>query len=227
MPYLVIDTETSGLPDYKLPADDPSQPRLAHLAMIGLDDAGAETFRQDIYVKPDGWRMEAQATEINGLTDEFLMEHGVPVRAVLEAYSDEILSGNVVVAFNAQFDCKIMRGELRRAGMPDLFEETKNSCVMRPMVTLCGLKQGNTNRPRWPKLIEALAYFGHTHTEAHKAMSDAEGAAILFRELRSRGLLQDPRVHYAKNKPEGTPSRAKKEKTGLTQVTTGSFPDSF
>ncbi|MEY4951800.1 MAG: hypothetical protein RL299_224, partial [Pseudomonadota bacterium] len=43
MGYLVIDTETSGLFDFKKPADDPSQPRLASLAMIWADDDGNET----------------------------------------------------------------------------------------------------------------------------------------------------------------------------------------
>jgi len=32
--YLVFDTETTGLFDFKLPADDPSQPRLASAAFI-------------------------------------------------------------------------------------------------------------------------------------------------------------------------------------------------
>lgn len=201
MGYIVIDTETSGLPDYKLPADDPAQPHLAHLAMIYLDDDGEETGRDDFYIKPDGWTMEAEASAVNGLTDEFLAANGESIVSVLQHYSRLILAGNSVVAFNAQFDCKVMRGELRRAFMDDLFERTKNICVMRPMVKLCGLKQEGSNRAKWPKLGEALAYFGHGQTDAHQAIADAEGAAILFRELRKAGLLPEASVHYAKEKP--------------------------
>ena len=208
MSYLVIDTETNGIFDYKLPADDPAQPRLAHLATILLDEHGAETARRDFYILPDGWKMTPEASAVNGLTDEFLMEHGVGVEYALGYYSGLIDEGFSVVAFNAQFDCKTMRGELRRAEMPDLFEKTKNICVMRPMMKLCGLKQANGKTPRWPKLGEALAYFGHKQEGAHQAINDAEGAAILFRELRARNLLPDASVHYAK--PGGKADEARK-----------------
>lgn len=205
MSYLVIDTETNGLFDFKLPADAPGQPRLAHLAMIRLNADGVEEDRADIYVRPDGWSMpqgEGSAGAVNGLTDDFLRENGVDVRDVLAAYTAEIENGRVIVAFNAQFDCKIMRGEFRRADMPDLFEQTKNICVMRPMTALCRIARANGSGLKFPNLTEALAYFGHTRTGDHLAMSDAEGAAIVFRELKARGLLPEAAIHYAKEKPE-------------------------
>lgn len=52
--YLVIDTETTGLPDWRLPADAEGQPRLASWCFI-LADAGA----------------------INGLTNERLQAEGL------------------------------------------------------------------------------------------------------------------------------------------------------
>lgn len=148
MKHLIIDTETSGLFDFKLAADDPSQPRLAHLAMIYADEEFNVEAVEDFYVRPDGWKMEPDATAVNGLTDEFLAEHGVGIAEVLQAYSLPVVKGRAVIAFNAQFDCKVMRGEFRRAGLPDLFEQTNNVCVMRPMVKLCGLKQPGSNRSK-------------------------------------------------------------------------------
>ncbi|MEW5421915.1 hypothetical protein HNS03_08340 [Amorphus sp. 3PC139-8] len=82
--YAVIDTETSGLFDFKLPADAVGQPRLAHLASIYVDENAEVLDRKDFYVRPDGWRMSAKATEINGLTTEFLRENGVPIGGVLD-----------------------------------------------------------------------------------------------------------------------------------------------
>ncbi len=208
MKYLVIDTETNGVFDFKLPADAEGQARLAHLAMIYLDEDGNEERRGDIYVVPNGWTMSAEASAVNGLTDEFLVEHGSDVRNALQVYQNAVEDGRAIVAFHAQFDCKVMRGEFRRLGLPDLFEQTNNICVMRPMVKLCGLKQAGTNRPKFPKLGEALAYFGLGQTWAHQAVSDAENAAILFRQLKARDLLPTASVHYAKEKPEGTPGKA-------------------
>lgn len=215
MSYLVIDTETNGLFNFKLPADAPGQPRLAHLAMIRLEDDGRESDRTDIFVRPDGWTMPqgpGTAGDFNGLTDAFLHANGTDITFALRTYADEIIAGRVIVAFNAQYDCKVMRGEFRRAGMPDLFEQTRNICVMRPMTAVCRIP--NRNRPgfKFPNLTEALAHFGHVREGDHLAVSDAEGAAIVFRELMARGLLPEPAVHFAKEKPEPKPPAARRRR---------------
>lgn len=215
MSYLVIDCETSGLFDFKQPADAPGQPRLAHLAMIRLADDGREEDRADLYVRPDGWSMPqgpGSAGAVNGLTDEFLSANGGDVRDALNAYSDEVIAGRVIVAFNAQYDLEVMRGEFRRAGLPDLFERTLNICVMRPMTKLCRIPNPNRGGFKFPNLTEALAHFGHVREGDHLAMSDAESAAIIFRELKTRCLLPEAAVHYAKEKPEPKPSAPRRKK---------------
>lgn len=212
MSFLVIDTETNGLFDFSQPADAPGQPRLAHLAMIFLDASGAEERRDDIYVRPDGWSMTAEATKVNGLTDEFLAANGEDVREALAAYRDAIVSDRVIVAFNAQYDCKVMRGEFRRASLPDFFEQTRNICVMRPMTKICRIPHAGRPGLKFPNLGEALAHFGHERTGAHQAMSDAEGAATIFRELMIRDLLPVASVHYAKEKPTPKPAAPRRGK---------------
>src|SRR5260370_42213362 len=102
MSAAVIDTETNALPDFKRSADAEGQPRLAQLSMILLDITGQVEADHNWYVKPDGWSMSPEVTAINGLTDEFLHEHGFPVVEVLEAYSQTIREGRFIVAFNAQ-----------------------------------------------------------------------------------------------------------------------------
>lgn len=143
--YLVIDTETNGLPNYTLPADHPDQPRLASLCMIKTDEACEPTSIDTLLIKPDGWEISPELTAINGLTTERCAAEGLPVREVLEAYSAAILEGYILVAFNAQFDAKTMRGELRRAEMPDLFEQTPNICAMRSMHE-AGRQEGERQR---------------------------------------------------------------------------------
>lgn len=202
MSILVIDCETNGLFDFKQPADAPGQPRLAHLAMIFTDADGDVLWREDFYIKPDGWSMTAEASAINGLTDDFLAANGVPIAQALIAYCATIRSGAVVVAFNAQYDTKVMRGELRRLGWPDLFEQTPNICVMRPMTALCRIPNPNRGGLKFPNLTEALEHFGHAFDGAHRAINDAEGARLIYRELKARDLLPEARVHYAKEKPE-------------------------
>lgn len=208
MRYLVFDTETSGLPDYAAPADDPCQPRLAqftgHVLQMHDRDRGISFERVDTMnylVRPDGWEMEEGATAVNGLTTEYLREHGQPVGDLLAWYTSTIKGGCIAVSYNARHDCKVMRGELRRAEMEDLFEQTPNICLMRA----CGKKEvgivkANGGRG-WPKLSDACRHFGIEQAGEHTASGDAEAHVQLFLKLHAAGLLPEAEVHYAKNPP--------------------------
>lgn len=199
--FLILDTETTGLFDFKLPADDPSQPRLAAAAFILADETGAEIKAVKHYVKPDGWEMPAEAFAINGLSTEFLDANGVPVLTVLDEYEAHIKGGLIVIGFNAQFDCKMMRAEFRRAGRPDLFEETPNICVMRSLHPYG--QEGLPIVRGFVKLREACAYFGIEQAAEHDALDDARAARQILARLIADGRLPEAKVHYAKNPPAG------------------------
>jgi DNA polymerase III epsilon subunit-like protein len=192
---VVFDTETTGLTDNKMPADHPSQPRLAHLAMVFVDrDLNIEK-TQDIYVRPNGWEMSPEMLGINGLTTELLLQVGQPIDVVLDAYEAAIKAGRVMVAYGAQFDLKIMRGELRRAGRPDLFEETPNVCLMRAFKAYRKIYKGY-------KLSDACTYFGIPYERGHEAPADALMCLEVFRHLRPLGATPDPKVYYSKHYAE-------------------------
>lgn len=199
MSAAVIDTETNALPDFKRSADAVGQPRLAQLSMVLIGLTGEIQGEQNFYVKPDGWSMSPEVTAINGLTDEFLHEHGATIVEVLEAYSQVIREGRFIIAFNAQFDCKIMRGELRRAGMSDLFEETRNICVMRKANGII-LKEGG--KKGWPSLARCRDVLGLSHDGAHRGMKDATDALAVYRHLLVQGVDLTPEVHHHANVEE-------------------------
>jgi len=197
--YLVIDTETNGLFDFSKPADGYGQPRLCSVAMIQTDEEGSLRDAHKFYIRPDGWSVDGtEAARVNGLTDAFLQANGVPVKTAFEAYSCYIEQGFVICAFNAQFDCKVMRAELRRAQMPDLFERTLQTCVQRAMKEVEGFTPA---RRGYPNLRESAAFFGHTIIDAHDAMADAAAARVILRNVIRLGRLIPPAVHYAKNRP--------------------------
>lgn len=199
--FLVFDTETSGLFDFKLPADDPSQPRLASLAAILVDATGQEIERWKYYIQPHGWSIDGtEAAEVNGLTDEFLRENGVPISHVLDIWAGWVDQGLYFIAHNAQFDAKMMRSELRRAHRDDLFEQTKQSCTMRSCAAHYGQLGMPVKRGTYVKLQEAVAYFGSVVQNPHDAMADAEGALFLLQRLLADDALIEPRVHYAKGR---------------------------
>lgn len=201
MKVLVIDTETTGLFDFKRPADDVGQPRMASVAMLYFDNVAdgepVSTFER--YIRPDGWTMSAEAGAVNGLTDDFLHERGVAVAEALDAYEQALDLGYIVVAYNAQYDLKVLRAELRRAGRNDRFDRTPNICVMRPLTDICRIP--GRYGYKWPNLAQACAHFGIVNAKAHDAVGDAWAAARVMQALHRMGQLPEPAVHFAKNRP--------------------------
>lgn len=170
---LFIDTETTGLFNFKEPADAPGQPRLASLAGI-LCDGKDIVSSVEFLIKPDDWAMTKEASAINGLTDDGLSAFGVPVKVVLEWY-DAMLSLNpTIISHNVKFDTKVMRGELRRAGMLDRFTTTKTFCTMRQAAKLMG--KGIT-----VSLKDAVRYFmSEDVVGAHNAIHDVRYCKALY-----------------------------------------------
>lgn len=191
--YCIFDTETSGLFDYSKPADAAGQPRLASIAMLAADadlNLLAATF---VLVRPDGWEMSAEAEAVNGLSQQLLNENGVPVKEVLWRYAAEIERGAIMVGHNVQYDTKIMRGELRRAGMPDFYERTQTICTMRSLTDVLRIPKPSGRGFKWPRLEEALMQvLGRSHSGAHGALHDAIATLDLLRALKARGLMPSP-----------------------------------
>jgi DNA polymerase III epsilon subunit-like protein len=201
--YLIIDTETSGVFDFKRPADDPDQPRLAELVMIFVDKDLVVEQEYQAYIRPDGWEMSPGASAVNKLTTEMLMEKGVPIDEVLDGFCMAVKDeGRVVVAHNAQFDLKQMRAELRRAGRDDLFHQTRNICTMRALTDVCKIPPSSGRGGyKFPKLSEACVFFNFDQFGDHTALNDARATLALFRKMREIGKIIEPKVHLAKEKP--------------------------
>lgn len=202
--YLLIDTETSGLFDFSKPADADGQPRLAELAMILIDPMERDgAMEQHFLIKPEGWEIGPEMAAINGLTSELLNESGVPVADAIAAYAAAIDHGAIVVAHNAQFDTKVMRGEMRRAGVDDRFEKTQNICTMRSLVDVCQIPKKTGKGFKLPKFGEAYRHFFDADIEGqHTARGDCNALLEIFMEMFQRGLLPEAAVYYAKNRPE-------------------------
>lgn len=186
MRFVVFDTETSGLFNVKRAPGAQGQPRLASAAFIFLDSDLYIEKEYHVFVRPDGWTMPSAATAVNGITNEMLLTHGVPVGNVLRAWNNLIDQGVTFVAHNDKFDLMVMQGELQRAELPDRMDEIDSYCTMRGSTPICRIpsKRGY----KWPKLIEAYQYFFNAEFEnAHEALADARACASIFRRLNELG----------------------------------------
>ncbi len=203
--YLVFDTETTGLFDFKQPADAEGQPRMASAAFIVADLHGTMLSASRHLIKPDGWEMPPEAEKINGLSTDILMRDGQPVSDVLDIYEKYALDGLTVCAFNAQFDTKVLRAEFRRAGRDDMFERTPNFCLMRGLHPYGA--DGLPIMRGFIKLREACKWFGFAQDAEHDAMSDAVDALHILQRMIADDRVPEAKVHYAKNRPEGSEAK--------------------
>jgi DNA polymerase-3 subunit epsilon len=153
--------------------------------------------------------MSPETTKINKITDDILRAEGVPIKEVLEWYAARIGEGRAIVAFGAQFDCKMMRAEFRRAGMDDLFERTPNICLMRsarPFAKSIGreITKASGSNKGWPKLTDLANFCGAIYDPAtlHGALMDARLKAVCFRYMLENGFDAVPEVHHARNYEE-------------------------
>lgn len=204
--YMIVDCETSHLFDYEKDADASGQPRLAQLGLIHVGTDMREEARHEFLIKPEGWEMSAEATEKTGLTTQYLKDHGMPIADALALYRAGIEARRVIVGFNVQFDLKMMRAELRRAGHDDSYLETRNICLMwgsRAIVNALDAR----GKVKIPKLEEACAFFGIEQPQAHSALADADSAYKIMQRLLVMGKLPTPKSPYDK--------KAKKPKAKL------------
>lgn len=210
--YMIADCETSHLFRYDIPADAPGQPRLAQLGLIHVNSSFQIEAEHEFLIKPEGWEMSAEATEKTGLTTAYLKEHGMPIAEALALYKAGIAARRVVAGFNVQFDLKMMRAEMRRAGMEDDYLQTRNLCLMWATRAIVGARDTG-GKVKIPKLEEACAFFGIEQLKKHGALPDAHSAYQLMLKLVERGALPEPKSPFDK-KPKKAKA-AKEPKVGL------------
>jgi len=123
MKSLIIDTETSGLMNFKEAADAPGQPRVCSLAALLVDSQHNVISHMNFLIKPIGWTFDndCEAAEINGFTHERLMDEGISINDVLDAYNAITDLSDVIVGYNVAFDQKMIRAEYRHACRDDRY----------------------------------------------------------------------------------------------------------
>ena len=166
------DTETTGLPIWKIPSDDESQPHIVQLAAVLCNEDREITQSMDVIVKPNCWDISKEVSDIHGITHEMAMDIGVPEKLALEMYMALWDACDLRVFHNTVFDNRMLRIALKRY-LPDLVsdETWKNKefyyCTLMASRKIMGGKSGHT-------LSESYLHFTVKEMgNAHSAMPDA------------------------------------------------------
>jgi len=204
--YVFFDTETSGLPNFELPLNDPSQPKILQLAVLLTDENGREIagYKAPI-TKPAGFTVDegGRAFEVNKWGNALLEKYGVPMVEALKIFKDFQSKSVLKIAHNYRFDGFLLKAAAEAHGFQELLPPIEKFCTMKAMTDVMKLPPtdkmvaaGFANKPKSAKLSEAYKYCtGKELDNAHDAMADVRGCKEVFFWLLKNGLYQpQPRV---------------------------------
>jgi DNA polymerase-3 subunit epsilon len=193
---LFYDTETTGLPLFNQPSDHPDQPHIVQLALLLTEDDGTEIESENVIVKPDGWTISEEVSAIHGITQARAEKEGRSETSVTALFLVALARADIRVAHNEQFDMRIMRIAMLRAGYRRFFVEVIErltsacTCIASTALVNCPpsarmIAKGMT-RPKPPKLTECTEhFFGEKLVGAHDAMVDVRACARVYFHLKT------------------------------------------
>ena len=191
---LCLDSETTGLPDWKSPSDADHQPHLVQLAMVLLEDDFTERAHVSMIIKPEGWVIPQEVTDIHGISHAMAEAVGVPEKLAARLFGSMLYTtGAKAVGHNVAFDLRIMRIALLRAGYtkeqldskkPETFCTMGSSTHLVNLPPTAKMLSAGFNKPKAPKLSECIEhFFGEPMVGAHDAMNDCRASLRIFRHL--------------------------------------------
>ncbi len=188
---LFFDCETTGLPRSRNFSPDAVDdwPRLVQIAWARYDPEGTPVDARCHIVKPEGFRIPAEATAIHGITHAEASRVGKDLAEVLDAFLAAAGgTETTLVAHNLDYDRGVIGGELVRTRKPLGFLEMPGICTMKSTTDLCALPRPGGFGFKWPTLTELHLYvFGYSYDGAHDAGRDLEACARSFFKLREAG----------------------------------------
>jgi len=189
---LIFDTETNGLPlDWKGRLDDTNNwPRIVSIAWYKISASGFILANKYFTIKPDGFSITNDSTNIHGITNQAAQQSGVALKDVLELFNSDIKDSKYLVAHNLEFDYAVTFCEyLRLKSNPTYFSSLDQICTMRRSTDFC--KIPSSKGYKYPKLSELYRkLFSESISGIHNAQIDAEACMKCFKELYNQKIIK-------------------------------------
>lgn len=186
-----FDCETTGLPpkDAKWETDYEQFPRICQLSWIY---AGRE---ENHIIRPDGWVIPQEATDVHGITNEYAQEHGEPLDDVMGKFIADCHAAKLICGHNVHFDVSTVKSELMRKASYDQFADDalykgKRIDTMRPSMKFVDARFSN-GRLKFPRLEELYAKcFPGESFPAHDAIEDVRAVVRCLPVLVDKGIIE-------------------------------------
>lgn len=189
--YFFFDTETTGLPkNWNAPVHDLNNwPRMIQVGYIIYDNDGNHIETKEYIIRPEGFIIPKESSNIHGITTERALAEGVELAFVLKEMFEKIRASNTLVAHNMSFDEKILGAEFLRFQIPNIVESKSKICTMKSSVNYCAIIN-QYGKFKWPKLEELhKKLFNRNFDNAHNALADIQATADCFWKLKELKVL--------------------------------------
>jgi|GEM_PF-827147 len=219
-PYIVFDTETTGLPPRSVtPEEDlAAWPRLVQLAWVLVGEEEEVLEEKSLVVVPEGFEIPEASTNVHGITTDIARVEGVALPVVLWQFEQALEKANFFVGHNIGFDIGILHAAFLRAGLPSVLYDRQTVCTMRSGRDVCRLPgKGGFKNPRLEELHTFL--LGTGFEGAHDALNDVHATWECFKEMVRRG---DPILPAQASHPASDvlPEPGSEQKAALRAVET-------
>ena len=196
---LIIDTETSGLPDSKnmrwgeypnykdLKKYDDA--RIVQLSFILTDKHYNSIDLQDYVIRREGFNITN--SEFHGITDE-ISDDGTEFDVAFESFYQALMKVTHIIAHNVEFDINVIRSELFRRGKKEIIKELDKKILMCTMKHCKNIvKIVNTyGKYKFPSLKEIYKFSFEKEIEnAHNSKYDVINLHAVIKNMNDNNIL--------------------------------------
>lgn len=185
---VALDTETTAI------GKDGSTPQAVEIAFVQFDDENGRIHGMQSLTVECPAMVKPGAELVHRITEDLKCRVGVREGAAIAALSDVLLTCRKAIAFNSEFDRKVLRGICERNGY-------SATLIDRPHLTWVDLMrdaQGVTRIEResgdfkWPSMDETLAKLRISLSrQTHTALADSFTAMSIYMRLKDEGLIEE------------------------------------
>lgn len=173
---IILDCETTGLPEYTSTRRIPSYKQLSKydkcriVSISWIVTQKDEVVQQAYYlIKPDGFVVTSESQAIHGISHQEACDKGVPLAVMVSELKTCLEDCVNIVAHNIEFDIHVIKSELYRYNYMDLLDLIENKHL------ICTMKKGKEvmKTRKYPKLGELYKYLYNEEIQnAHNAQYD-------------------------------------------------------
>ena len=182
MKVIVFDTETTGLFNRKwnIEKDNDKFPYIVQLSWICYDSYNNKiiSIHDHIIKLKEGIKIPEESSKIHGITDAISKLRGEDIKTVILEFKRDLMSSDIVVGHNLNYDKVMISVELVRNGMVNCMKRLRKKelyCTMQHSKEICQIYKQGKYGPylKFPSLIELHEYlFNDTPKNLHNSLID-------------------------------------------------------